>query len=42
MVQYTRNILKVLKQCTDEDIAHGMTWYGDAKKSAYNICDKYE
>ena len=27
MVQYTRNILKVLKQCTDEDIAHGMTWY---------------
>ena len=42
MVQYTRNILKVLKQCTDEDIAHGMTWYADAKKSAYNICDKYE
>ena len=42
MTQYTRNILKVYKQCTEEEIAHGMTWYADAKSYAYDICDKYE
>ena len=31
MTQYTRNILKVYKQCTEEEIAHGMKWYADAK-----------
>ncbi len=42
MTQYTRNILKVYKQCTEEEIAHGVTWYADAKSYAYDICDKYE
>ena len=42
MTQYTRNILKVYKQCTEEEIAHGMTWYAKAKEDAYIICDKYE
>ena len=42
MTQYTRNILKVYKQCTEEEIANGMTWYADSKTYAYDIYDKYE
>jgi len=42
MTQYTRNILKVYKQCTEEEIAHGMDWYFKARSSAKKICDKYE
>tara|TARA_R100000654_G_scaffold11174_5_gene24522 strand:+ start:564 stop:1151 length:588 start_codon:yes stop_codon:yes gene_type:complete len=42
MTQYTRNILKVYKQCTSDEIQHGMTWYADAKSDAQSMADKYE
>lgn len=39
---YVKNIDNVYALCTEEEQQHGMTWYADAKSSAYEICDKYE
>ena len=41
-MDYIKNILQVYKQCTDDEIAHGMRWYAEAKEKAYVICDQYE
>tara|TARA_R100001015_G_C4543611_1_gene107051 strand:- start:129 stop:737 length:609 start_codon:yes stop_codon:yes gene_type:complete len=41
-MSYVQNIESVYAQCTEEEKQHGMTWYSNAKISAYEICDKYE
>ena len=42
MTQYTRNILKVYKQCTDDELQHGMTWYAEANDKCQLISDQYD
>jgi hypothetical protein len=39
---YKRNILKVLSQCTDAELQHGLTWYSDAREQCQVMADKYE
>tara|TARA_R100001129_G_scaffold158775_1_gene122641 strand:- start:5 stop:592 length:588 start_codon:yes stop_codon:yes gene_type:complete len=42
MTQYTRNILKVYKQCSSDEIDHGLTWYSDAKDKCQVMADEYQ
>ena len=42
MTQYTRNILKVYKQCTDDELQHGMTWYAEANDKCQLLSDQYD
>lgn len=42
MTQYVRNILKVYRQATVDEITHGMQWYALAKEDAQAIADHCE
>ena len=40
MVQHVRNILKVYRRATTEDIANGVEWYSRAKRYSHAIADR--
>lgn len=40
MTQYVRNILKVYRMATQDDVAHGVEWYARAKREAVSISQK--
>ncbi len=42
MTNYVSNILEVFKQCTKEELEHGLTWYQQAKDRCQEIADKNE
>jgi len=41
MTQHVRNILKVYRRATIDDIASGIDWYGRAKRVSEHIADTY-
>lgn len=41
MTQYVRNILKVFRQATEQEVANGVSWYADALKSCEAMAEKY-
>ena len=42
MTNYIKNITKVFKQATQEEISHGLSWYRDALKACQGMADVYE
>jgi hypothetical protein len=40
MVQHVRNILKVYRRATTDDIANGVEWYSRAKRYSHAIADR--
>lgn len=42
MTQYTRNILRVFKQATPQEVKHGKTWYKRALKECQDMADYHQ
>lgn len=42
MTNHVENILKVFEQATQQEIAHGLNWYPDAKSQSRDIADNAE
>lgn len=42
MTNYIKNITKVFKQATQEEVNHGLSWYLDALKACQGMADVYE
>lgn len=42
MSDFIKNILEVYNQAEQQELAHGLNWYGDAKSAAWDIADKYQ
>ena len=40
MTQHVRNILKVYRRATTDDIANGVEWYSRAKRYSHAIADR--
>ena len=40
--EYVENILAIFKDATQDEIAHGLNWYPDAKSQSHDIADETE